>query len=84
MNATGNTTVIGELYSARGTRISYNQAGEMVLIEGRAPAYVRLEHQPRPGSKPNVIVAETIKYYLKTNTYNVENLKEGSIRHGGR
>jgi len=82
--AVGNARATGEKFSASGSRISFDKQKEMVVMTGNAPSFVRMERQTRRTGKPDVVIAETVKYYFKTGQSEVDGIKHGDFSQGGR
>ncbi len=73
MDAIGNSVVEGTTYSARGNRISYSQAKELLMLEGDGRNDAELFQQPQPGAPANNMRAQKIQYWLKTKQIKIDN-----------
>ncbi len=73
----GQTVVRGRLFKATGNRVRYDQSGDKVIIEGTAPNFAQLEHRKNLNQSPATATAEKLTYFLKSKTYQAENVKHG-------
>ena len=81
INAIGNAIATGRQFHARGHRISYDHLKQIVTMTGLKPSYVHLEHSTPGDDLPKTVVAESLKYFLRTNQFEGTILKgTGSIR----
>jgi hypothetical protein len=66
VQATGNVTVEGEAFFARATRMSYDEAKGLLILEGEPRADAVLSAQKRPGDRREECRARQILYWPKT------------------
>lgn len=66
LDALGNAVVEGTTFIARGNRVSYSQAKEMLILEGDGRNNAELFQQPQPGAPATSLPAQKIHYWLKT------------------
>jgi lipopolysaccharide export system protein LptA len=66
LEAQGSTVVEGQSFTARGHRISYAQAKDLLVLEGDGRADARLFHQARPGAPTANWAARKIMFWRST------------------
>jgi hypothetical protein len=64
--AQGNTYVEGQTFTARGDRVSYTQAKELLVLEGTGRTDAVLSHQTRVGAPRSETAARRILYWVRT------------------
>ncbi len=78
LTASENTRIEGNGYYAKAESIKYNQAKELVILEGSATVDAQLFKQEAPGSYSR-IPARRIEYNLKNRTHSTSGLKGANI-----
>ena len=63
----GNTSVENKIYWAKCSRLTYDQAKDLLVLEGDPLSKARLFRQLRLGAVPSEMVARKILYWPKTN-----------------
>ena len=69
--AQGNVVIENSTYTARGHRAAYNQAKELLILEGDGRNDAELLQQRQPGAPVNKTAAQGIHYWLITGKVNV-------------
>ncbi len=82
MIAQGQLQLEGELFSALAQRLSFDQAREILVLEGDARNQARLEYQTAPGAPRNPLVAAKIKYRLRDQAAEAEGITHGVLSTG--
>jgi lipopolysaccharide export system protein LptA len=72
MEAQGNTYVEGRTFTARGQRISFEQAKDLLVLEGTARSDAVLSHQSRIGAPRSETAARKILYWTTTGRVEVD------------
>ncbi len=72
MEAQGNTYVEGKTFTARGQRISFEQAKDLLVLEGTARSDAVLSHQSRIGAPRSETAARKILYWTTTGRVDVD------------
>ena len=80
----GQTKINGQLFKAAGDRVRYNQLGEKLIIEGGAPSYAQLEYRKNFQSATANATAEKLTYFIKSRTYQAENVKQSRATFRGK
>ena len=79
MNAIGNAFAASQRFSAKGHRISYDHLKQIVVMSGLSPSFVQMKTYGERQQQDDVVEAETIKYFLKTNQFEAL-IRKGSIK----
>ena len=66
LQANGNTTVEGRDFMARGTRMTYDQAKKMLILEGDGRTDATLFYQEKIGAAPGEFRGQKITYWPET------------------
>jgi lipopolysaccharide export system protein LptA len=66
LEAAGNAKVDGTDFAARGKRITFDQAKELVILEGDGRNNAELYRQLQPGAARTLMPAQKIMYWIKT------------------
>ena len=66
LEALGNTVAEGTTFTARGHRITYGEAKDMLVLEGDGRSYAELFRQLKVGTPPSRVAARKILYWPKT------------------
>lgn len=64
MQAVGNTSIKSELFEAVADEMRYNDATDLLVIEGKPPANAKLSYRRNANAKPETILAQKVKYRL--------------------
>lgn len=72
LEALGNTVVEGTTFTARGNRITYAEAKDLLVLEGDGRSDAELFRQPLPGVPTSKAAARKILYWPKTNRVKVD------------
>jgi lipopolysaccharide export system protein LptA len=72
LEALGNTVVEGTTFTARGNRITYAEAKDLLVLEGDGRSDAELFRQPLPGVPTSKAAARKILYWPKTNRLKVD------------
>ncbi len=72
MEATGNSVVEGRTFTARGERISYSEAKDMLVLKGSDRNYAELWRQQYVGAPRAHASAREIHYWPRTNRVDVD------------
>jgi hypothetical protein len=75
LNAFGNAVVEGTTYTARGNRISYAEAKDLLILEGDGRSDAELFRQLTKGSDVSKAAARQILYWPKTNRLRINDLQ---------
>ncbi len=73
--AQGNVTVKGSRFNAWGDRMTYDQAKDLLILEGTGRADAELFYQERKGEPQQHAQMGTIRYRLKTNQLQIGNAR---------
>ncbi len=73
--ALGDTVVEGKSFVARGHRISYEQAKDLLLLEGSSRSEAELWHQARVGGPTSYSQSRRIFYWPKTKNVKADDWK---------
>ena len=79
VEALGNTVVEGKTYTARGHRISYAEAKDLLILEGDGRGDAELFRQIKVGVPPSKVAARKILYWPKTNRLKLDGAKSLEI-----
>ena len=84
MQAEGNTSIKSELFESVADRITYNDATDILVIEGKPPANAKLSHRRTPQSRPETVMAQKVKYRLSDQWTEVSDIRsvEASLSRG--
>ncbi len=66
LEALGNTVAEGTTFTARGHRITYGEAKDLLVLEGDGRGYAELFRQLKLGTPPSRVAARKILYWPKT------------------
>ncbi|MCD4728195.1 MAG: hypothetical protein K8R46_11065, partial [Pirellulales bacterium] len=66
LEALGNTVAEGTTFTARGHRITYAEAKDLLVLEGSGRGYAELFRQLKLGTPPSRVAARKILYWPKT------------------
>lgn len=77
--AVGNTIVENTAYTARGHRITYTEAKDLLVLEGDGRNDAELFRQLQPGAAASKAAAQRILYWPKTNRLKVEDARSLEI-----
>jgi predicted transcriptional regulator len=69
VEATGNVSIEGSQFTARGARASYSRQKELLILEGDGRTQAVLYMQEKAGTAPDVIPAKKIMYWPKLHRY---------------
>ncbi len=75
LQAQGNTYVEGQTFTARGERVSYEQAKDLLVLEGTERTDAVLSHQARVGAARSEQVARKILYWPGTGRVDVDDAR---------
>jgi len=75
LQAQGNTYVEGQTFTARGERVSYEQAKDLLVLEGTERSDAVLSHQARVGAARSEQVARKILYWPGTGRVDVDDAR---------
>ena len=75
LDASDNAFVEGQTYTARAHRITYNQAKDLMVLEGAGRAAAELSQQQRVGGPIKNLSANKIKYWKSSNHVQVDDAK---------
>jgi hypothetical protein len=75
MEASGNTFVEGQTFTARANRMTYHQTKDMLVLEGSGRASAELSHQKRVGGPVSNLAAGKILYWRQSNRVEVDDAK---------
>ena len=78
--AEGNAAIKGRDFTARGARITFDQAKKMLVLEGDGRADAFLSYQKHPGAKPDEIFAQKIQYWPETNKTSISGFRSLDIQ----
>lgn len=81
--ASGNAHIYGDLYEATSDRVSYNEATDILVIEGTPRSDANLWYQQTPRAKRDHLVAGKILYRISDQRTSVESIKKGSFSPAG-
>jgi lipopolysaccharide export system protein LptA len=70
--AEGNTVVEGTTFTARANRITYEEAKDLLVLEGDGLSYAELFRQLQPGADRSQATARKIYYWRKSQQVKVE------------
>lgn len=73
--AEGNTYVEGQSFTARGSRVSYEQGKDLLILEGAGNTDAVLSHQARAGATRSETAARKILYWPTTRRVQVDSAK---------
>jgi hypothetical protein len=89
--AEGNAVVETQEFTAKGGRLSYSEAKDLMVLSGGQPDYAQLWRSATAGGPKSKAVAEKILYWRNENRLEVENAREfdlsnltGGVIGGGR
>ena len=71
LEALGNAVIEGTTFTARGNRITYTEAKDLLILEGDGRNNAELFRQLQPGAPTDKQVAQKILYWPKTKRLNV-------------
>lgn len=71
MEATGNVSIEGSQFTARGARASYSRLKDLLILEGDGRTKAVLYRQEKAGTAPDKIPAKKIMYWPKLNQYKI-------------
>ena len=80
VQAEGNTSIKSELFETVADRLTYNDATDMLVIEGRPPALAKLSYRSSPNSMAKTVTAQKVQYRLSdqsTSMSDVRNVQAG-------
>ena len=80
LEATGNTVVEGRTFMARGARVSYSQAKDLLILEGDGRDDAELFRQERLGGPTNRFAQKKIEYSPSSKRLNVAGSRRGRVR----
>jgi hypothetical protein len=75
LEATGNALAEGQSYTARATRITYDQAKGLLVLEGDGRADAALYVQDRPGQRPTAQQSRRILFWPATRRFTLEGFR---------
>ena len=75
LEATGNAFVEGRTFTARGSRIAYDQAKDQLILEGSGRALAELARQQVVGGPVSTMSAGRILYWRKTNSAQMDDAR---------
>jgi hypothetical protein len=67
IEASGNTIVEGDMYTAKGLRMTYAEAKDMLVLEGDGRTDAELFRQPQAGGERSRVAARKILYWPRSN-----------------
>jgi len=81
MQAEGNTSIKSELFEAVADRLSYNDATDILVIEGKPPANAKLTYRSTAKAQPKTMVAQKVMYRLSDQMAKISDVRnvEGSL-----
>ena len=84
MQAEGNTSIKSELFETVADRLTYNDATDMLVIEGKPPANAKLSYRRTAKSRPETVMAQKVKYRLSDQWTEVSDIRsvEASLSRG--
>ena len=71
LEALGNTVVEGTTFTARGNRITYAEAKDLLILEGDGRNDAELFRQLQPGAPRDHHAAQEILYWPKTKQFRI-------------
>lgn len=69
LQASGNVTVEGQVYTARGERLAFDESKQLLILEGDGRSDAQLFRQEYAGASMQTTAAQRIVYSHATNTY---------------
>ncbi|MGE0605569.1 MAG: hypothetical protein AB7O62_00480 [Pirellulales bacterium] len=75
LDASENAFVEGQTYTARANRITYNQAKDLMVLEGAGRVAAELSQQQRVGGPVKNLAANKIKYWKSSNHVQVDDAR---------
>ena len=79
LTATGNVSVTGQRFKARGGRLSYARGKDLLILDGDARGAAELWQLPAPAGKKPDAIARHIEYWPQTGAINVTGVKSIEI-----
>ena len=79
LEATGNTVVEGRTFMARGARVSYAQAKDLLILEGDGRNDAELFRQMKIGGPTDRTSAKKIQYWPSTKRINMDGIRGGEF-----
>lgn len=75
MQAEGNTSIKSQLFEAVANRLSYNDATDLLVIEGKPPAQARLAHRRSVNAAPEEMIASKVMYRVSDGTVEANDIR---------
>lgn len=82
--ATGDAVIQSSTFEARGTRVSYNQQSDMLILEGDSRTEANLWHASKPGAPRDHLVAGKIFYRPGDQWTQIEKVRSATINRNGQ
>lgn len=80
MIATGNAHIVSQIFEATADRVSYNQANDMLVVEGTPRTDAHLWYRQSAKASPDHLVAEKILYRLSDQWTEVQGVRNVNVK----
>lgn len=79
MQAVGNASIKSELFEAVADQMRYNDATDLLVIEGKPPANAKLSYRRNASAQPRTLRLQKIKYRLSDQWTDMSDVRGGEV-----
>ena len=79
LDANGNARAEGQSFAATGTRMTYDQGKDLLVVEGDGVSNATLLYQEQPGQRPQTQHSRRIEFWPKTNRAYFDGIRSGEF-----